>query len=841
MEAVVIRQEDRGKAMADKANTSNKAPSGRGGRADALVMVLATVGVAVVANALMTQTNLRLDLTEQKIHTLSDASIKAVNSLDGLVITAYISKKLPESIPVPGGGKMPLKGIERAFRDKLEEYVSASGGKVKLLYAEDNSPGVGTLEEQAEAAKLDVFSSSEAQMTGAELKFSRYALGATFHYKTVHEVFGKALQPGFYEFEMTKILLRLQEKHDAAQIQKEPLAQGKAVFEAIKACNEIVQKKGKIEEAKDEGAAGLSLKGSTDPTQKRLDALAAAKDEIAKVCGQINPAVSAATKLKGKSQFGDQLLQSADQFKKVHEELSQFVAGTAEAVKDKPGQAGLAVTQLSSMMDEFFKEVDRAHTNLTDSPGRKVIGFLCGHDEFCPFAEAEPFVQEQMAMMMGQNNPMMKQIVQAATQIAQGIDETNGRIGDNLFTKRGYSIRRVDGDEPIASEISALIVYAPRKALPDYARYQLDQFLLAGKPVVMFAQEWEISLMNMAPPDDLGNDVRLDYSALNATGSNLQEVLKGYGVELKRELTLDSKHVETVRLMKLVSRGGLQFQTQQDFPSAMIPVATKFDQTHPLSKSLSTLPVPYPTSVEASAELAKDKEFEVVKIIQSSESSLIKAAPLPVLPPALKEVALKATPTGPHTLALYVRGPFKSAFAGKEAPKRPEKKQTNDPMHPPRDKPSENEAEVAKRTFRPTGAGKLLVVASNLGIEGLSRNAVLKGFDMAKMAQFSADTLKDYQTWNANFQNWQIRIGQVSHLLSDNLQFIANVMDWSTSHEALVEIRSKGDTRRPLRTMEPDEIKWVRLEALFGGPALLLAAGLLRWWLRRSRNRALTV
>ena len=813
----------------------------RSGKADALVMVLATVGVAVVVNALMTAINLRLDLTEQKVHTLSDASISAAQSLDSLVITAYISKKLPETIPMPGGGKMALKGIERAFRDKLEEYVTASGGKVRLVYAEDNSPGVGTIEEQAEAAKVEAFSSSEAQLAGSELKFARYAMGATFHYKTVHEVFAKALQPGFYEFEITKILLRLREKYEAAQIQKEPLAQGKAIFEAIKACNELVQKKGKVEESKDEGAAGLSLKGTTDPGQKRFDALAAAKDDIAKTCGDIAKAASAATKLKGKSQFGDQLLQSAEQYKSIVDELGQFLSGTAEGAKDKPKQATMAVAQLTSMMDEFYKEVDRAHTNLTDSPGRKVIGFLCGHDEFCPFAESEPFVPEQMAMMMGQNNPMMKQIMQAATQISQSIDETNARIGDNLFTKRGYMIRRVDGDEPISSEVSALIVYAPRKALPDYTRYQLDQFLLAGKPVIAFAQEWEVALMNMAAPDDLGNDVRLDYSAMSATGSNLQEVLKGYGVDLKRELTLDSKHVETVKVMKLVQRGGLQFQTQQDFPYALVPVATKFDHTHPLSKALETLPVPYPTSVEATPELEKNKEFEVVKVIQSSESSVRKAAPLPVLPPALKEVALKATPTGPHTLALFVRGPFKSQFAGKDPPKRPEKKQTNDPMHPPRDKPSEHDQEIAKRTFKTQGAGKLLVVASNLGIEGLSRGAVLKGFEVGKMAQFSADTLKDYQTWNSNFQNWQIRIGQVSHLLGDNLQFIANVMDWATSHEALVEIRSKGDMRRPLRQMEPDESKNLRLGSLLAGPLLLGLAGALRMMWRRKRNESLKI
>ena len=118
---------------------------------------------------------------------------------------------------------------------------------------------------------------------------------------------------------------------------------------------------------------------------------------------------------------------------------------------------------------------------------------------------------------------------------------------------------------------------------------------------------------------------------------------------------------------------------------------------------------------------------------------------------------------------------------------------------------------------------------------------MLKGIEVGKMAQFSADTLKDYQTWNSNFQNWQIRIGQVSHLLGDNLQFIANVMDWATSHEALVEIRSKGDMRRPLRQMEPDETKNLRMGALLAGPLLLGFAGVLRMVWRRRRNASLKI
>ncbi|MSP90408.1 MAG: hypothetical protein EXR79_01160 [Myxococcales bacterium] len=817
-------------------------------RTDAVVMLGATIGIAVVINALALQTSVRLDLTEQKIHTLSDASVAAAQALDNVAVTVYVSKKLPETIPTPQG-KVPLRGIERSFRDKIDEYLRASGGHMSIAYADDNSPGVGTIEEQGEAAKLEPFSSTEAEVTGGQLKFARFVMGATFHYKTVHEVLPKALQPGFYEFEITKILLRLKEKHDNAELMKEPLAHGKALFEGVKACNEAVQKAAKVDEKEADTTAGLNLKAATDPTQKRLDALKLARPDLDKVCKPVGDLVTKeGGPLKGKNQFGDNLVQAANQFREAWDDLAQTVgpAGSAEPDKKAVMPPHIVVPQLVNVLEQLFREVDRAHQTLTDSPGRKQIGFLCGHDEFCPFGEAEPFVQEQLAMMMAQNNPMMKQIVQAATQIAQGIDETNGRIGDNLFTKRGYSIRRVDPGEPIGSDISALIVYAPRKAVSEYTKFQLDQFLLSGRAVVMLAQEWEVALMNMAASDDIGNDMRTDYTAMTATTSNLGDILKGWGIELKKEPILDSEHVDTVRVMQLVNRGGLQFQTQQDFPYGLIPVAVDFDRSHPLTRSLSNLALPYTTSLEVTTALRNDKRFEVVDVIKSSKTSVRKAPPIPVIPPALNELVKRTPPTGPHTLALYVRGPFPSLFAGKELPKRPKREDKGkDPMGMERPKDTDenvdNDWALAKRQFRAEGSGKLLVVASNLGIEGLSRATVLSGFDLSKLTQFSADTIKLYQQWQAGFQNWQIRIGQVSHLLGDNLQFLYNVLDWASSHEALVAIRSKGDTRRPLEQIENDDARRLRLGALLGAPLLLVGAGLARWRMRRRRDAALQV
>ena len=807
-------------------------------RTDAMVLLVATIGVAIVLNALVLKVSYRLDLTRNQVHTLSQGSVEASSALDNVTITAFISTKLPETVPTQFG-KISLKGIDRAFRDKLEEYVSASGGHIRLVYAELDNPGQGTIEDQAEAAKLDLFSSTEAEVKAGELKFARYAMGATFHYKSVHEVFPKALSPGFFEFEITKRLLRLKEKHENSVLMKDLLADGKKVFEAVKTCNQTVQKIGKVDEKKD-ATGGLSLKQELDPTKKQFNALVAGKAEMDKAC---KPALdnlsSAAGKLQGRNEFVDNLLASANQFRKIYTEFGKFLAQTTP----KPGQvpANLAIAQLTGLLDQVAGEVDRRHTTLTDSPGQKKIGFLCGHGEFCPFAHGDPLVSAQMGMML-QNNPMMKQIVNTAKQMANAIDQTNTRIGDGLFGKNSFSISKVASGAPIPGDISALVIYAPTRKIDDYDRYQIDQFLLSGRPVAVLAQQWEVALNNLKAPEEMGQEMMISYTGLKQTGHNLADILKGYGVELKTDLVLDSKHVDTVRVTEFVKRGGLQFQTQRDFPYALIPVASDFSKEHALTRSIHSMSMPFTTTVQIASSHKTDSRFTSFDLISTSEDSLTKSGSFNINPLALKDDVIAQKPNGPHTIAVAIRGPFQSTFSGKEIPKRPKKAKKANPFGRPDEQSNdetETDRELAKRRFKSSGTGKLLVVASNLGIEGLTRETVLEGFSAAKMAKFSVDGLKAYQRWQANFQNWQIRIGQVSHLLQDNLRFLTNVLDWATAHEALVDIRSKGDTRRPMQEVKSEEARTMRIAAIVGAPLLLILLGLARLQLRRRRSSQL--
>ncbi|MFU8804006.1 MAG: hypothetical protein ACNA8W_09385, partial [Bradymonadaceae bacterium] len=65
----------------DKLSSKRKVVGG----ANAVVIIVVTIAIAIVANAISSQVFARFDLTENKIYTLSDASKEAVRDLDETV------------------------------------------------------------------------------------------------------------------------------------------------------------------------------------------------------------------------------------------------------------------------------------------------------------------------------------------------------------------------------------------------------------------------------------------------------------------------------------------------------------------------------------------------------------------------------------------------------------------------------------------------------------------------------------------------------------------------------------------------------------------------------------
>ena len=153
------------------------------------------------------------------------------------------------------------------------------------------------------------------------------------------------------------------------------------------------------------------------------------------------------------------------------------------------------------------------------------------------------------------------------------------------------------------------------------------------------------------------------------------------------------------------------------------------------------------------------------------------------------------------------------------------------------DKPLSDDGSSSKkaRAFRATGTGRLLVVGSSMGFENLSGSKVFAGFSLTKMTEGKALLEADLVRYAARFQNWQIRLSQVSSTVHDNIEFVFNCLDWGVQNDALVDIRSKSSDKRTVATLSSGAATAVELVFIVGLPILFGVFGLIRHRLRQRR------
>ena len=72
---------------------------------------------------------------------------------------------------------------------------------------------------------------------------------------------------------------------------------------------------------------------------------------------------------------------------------------------------------------------------------------------------------------------------------------------------------------------------------------------------------------------------------------------------------------------------------------------------------------------------------------------------------------------------------------------------------------------------------------------------------------------------------------------NDNLAFMLNTVDWLSQDEALISIRSKQVTARPLKEISRGAKQFVKYGNIFGLPVLVIVVGVLRWQIRKQVRR----
>jgi len=782
----------------------------QGGLNLALVIV-ATVVIAIVLNIILSGLRVRFDLSENQVNVLSDASKTAVAGLEDLEVRVFISPDLPEKIPFgPGGRDLRVQGLSQKLRDKIEEYKAYGANMTVTDVTED-------VVAEAEKLKIKAFTGEGASVSkDGRLELKRYVLGVSFHYKNATEVFEAALEPEYYEFEITKRLLRLKDKAESALTMKDVLSSGKDLADAAAVCTKAI-----------EAAAGpdsddnnqLAIMLNPEAAEAKVTALKAAAPKFAEACGKLATPLAKAKTLEKKNAQLDRLYLIGDA---LATETATFVTSLA-APADPANPAGGQVMQTHQRLVAIGKAMADEREELEDTPGRRQIGFVCNGVTFCPFPDNKKLIPDELKGAITQQNPILQNVLPVFDRIQQEMNNVLQQINQGLFKARGFDIARVDLDQPVASDVQALVVFGAKSAFSDYQLYQLDQFVMRGGSLVVFLFPFDVKLQLMNTKGEID-----EGGVLTKNNSNIDDLIAYWGIKPTKKLIVDSADNGEVLLYGQVQAFGRGFVQQAGFAYPSLPSFKDFDSSDPLVRSTTSLTLPYPTSLE----LTPKAGVELTALVKSGAGAVqIDDPTFPMYPPEAQEQALVGKAgEGPLTVAAVAKGTFESYFKGKPAPAKPAKEED------PKDKPKQDLP--GKDLPRlDSGPGRVLVIGSNLGLLPLSVDAIFEGFNLGMIAGEGGgiENFEKFRSYQVNYQNWSMRIGQVQHTLQSNLQFLQNVLDWSVQREGLAELRSKQYAPRPLSVMEGGDKSLIKAIGLLLPTLLFLGFGAL--WLMRRKSR----
>jgi len=272
----------------------------------------------------------------------------------------------------------------------------------------------------------------------------------------------------------------------------------------------------------------------------------------------------------------------------------------------------------------------------------------------------------------------------------------------------------------------------------------------------------------------------MDERRLAATplASPLLDLLEHYGVKLKNELVLDR------------SNANASFQSGYYTISVPYPFWVKilrenFDQDNPAVSQLESLALPWASPLE----MVKDKTagIKVTELFKSSRDSWVQKEVFDLSPK--EDYSPAPADLQERLMGVALSGKFKSFYAGKKAPAAgEEKKNASAPAQPQQQK---------EPPFNPESKETKLIVVGN--------------------SRFITENFP------AEFDG--------------NRVFFQNIIDWVTVGDALIGIRSRESTDRPLRVISEQARAAIRFINILGVSILAALFGLGRFYLRRRRKK----
>ncbi len=443
----------------------------------------------------------RLDLTSNRLYSLSKASKRAVSTLnEPLTVNVFFSKNLPA----------PYNNLERYLHDLMDEY--AAHARKYLSYRFFNvSARESELSEEAEenrkmAQDYGIYPVNVQTIEQDEAKVQRAYMGMVFIHGDIVERIPAITSTEGLEYQITSTiqkmnnkisaLLNLPEKIRVKLVQSSSLEQiaPQLGLEGLEGLRDRIAEVVDTQNGKTYGQLEFV---SIDPSRQQIleQELAPYRrfglqwPEITRPDGSVAPAGSGYLGLG--MEFGDKSVEI--------QLLSSSLNLTNQGLQEQ--FTIVDITQIESFIEE---NVD----NLIDI--HEEIGYLSTHGTQALSASLPPQLQ------------MMQQQVGSLTRF-------NALLSDR------YSVKQIDmAEDGIPESVDSLIIAGPKQDFSDWELFQIDQFLMKGKSLALF-----VDAFDEIRPQQQQQMYGMQQPVFLPLNTGLEKLLDHYGVSVRKSYVMD--------------------------------------------------------------------------------------------------------------------------------------------------------------------------------------------------------------------------------------------------------------------------------------------------------------
>jgi len=701
--------------------------------------------VIVLVNVAGTTLFFRWDLTRNRVYSLSEASRKVVATLsEPLTINVFFTRDLPA----------PYNNTEQYLRDLLEEYA-VYGNRYFNYRFYDVSPEEGAVDREEtrknrELARTYGIHPVQIQdIEKDEVKFRNAYMGLVLIHGDLIERIPTLTSTEGLEYRLTTAIQKLNHKVSA-----------------------LLRLPGKVQ-------VKLFLSSSLERVAPlmHLDGLSRLPEKIREMVAGLNK------KTYGKLEF--QFLDPTRTpalsvaVKKYHVLKLKWPAVSGKGIPAGEGAIGLVMEYGDRVSEIPLIRMVR-------------IPLIGTHYELADMEKMEAVIDKNLESLIDINQDLGWLSDHGALNLSRAFsDPRRQREGEALANLRRlvsetYSIKDIRlKEDGIPEDLNCLVIARPTETFTDDELFQIDQFLMRGKSLMLFPDA-----LREVPGFGMGGGGRYE-----PVRTGLEKLLSHYGIRVKPSFVMDETCYQ--QEMPRDMGGGRR-------PVYYIPIIKNRFIRHDLDfmkniKGLAALKISPLVldrkKLDANNLVAHELFSSSGRAWETRGRINLNPMFMPPLPPRDQR---KTFP-----LAYVIEGKFPSYFKGKPVPvkKAPRKGE----------KPGDKKKEVRKKTDE---------VLSRISPEGevLTRGRPGKIFIMAASAMLGDNVID--------------RKGK-----GPNAVFILNALDYLNNREGIALMRGKGQSYNPLYQTDGGVRTFVKSFNIACLPVLVVLAGLGVMFRRRSRKK----